>query len=162
MAYEIIGTIYQIGATETIPTKNGGSFQKRQLVLIQRRFDNSGQEYQPNYPTLEFANANCPKLDGFKAGDRVRVKFDINGTKTEKNGKDSFFSQLRAFNIEYYVTQSQQPAQAQAYPPQYPPQGYQQAPPQFQQAPSQFQQAPQYQQPQQPFTQIDPQTGLPF
>ena len=127
MAYEIIGTIFKIGQTESLNTKRGGTLNKRTLVLIQRRFDNNGQEFQPNYPTLEFTNSNTTKLDGFKIGDRVRVRFDVNGTKTEKNGQDSFFSSLRGFHIEQYVAQQPQPAPqpAQNYPPQggYPPQG---------------------------------------
>lgn len=130
MAYEIIGTIYKIGDVENIPTNNG-TLHKRQLVLIQKRYDsNTGQEFKPNFPALEFVNEKIQQLNSFKVGDSVRVKFDISGTKSDKNGKESFFSSLRGFRIEYNVMPQQQPAQGyQPAPPQggYAPQGgYQQ------------------------------------
>ena len=65
MAYEIIGTILKIGMEEKFPTQNGGTFTKKKLVLIQRRFDrNTGEEFAPNYPTLEFTNAYIQRLEG--------------------------------------------------------------------------------------------------
>lgn len=142
MAYVIIGTIFNIGEPENIPTKNGGYLVKKQVVLVQRRFDrNTGEEFQPNYPTLEFVNNNIQKLEPFKSGDKVRISFDINGTKTNKNGKDSYFSSLRGFNIERYVTPNQQPqtqvqqapqnyqpTQQRQQPQGYAPQGYSQQP----------------------------------
>ena len=51
MAYEIIGTVHKIGATENIQTKSGSTFQRRSLTLMQRRYDqNTGEEFEPNYP----------------------------------------------------------------------------------------------------------------
>lgn len=119
MAYEIIGTIYKIGDVENVPT-NKGELLKRKLVLFQRRYDsNTGEEFKPNYPALEFVNEKMQQLNSFKVGDSVRVRFDIIGTKSDKNGKETFFSSLRGFRVEYNVMQQQQPAQ-----------GYQPAPPQ--------------------------------
>lgn len=148
MAYEIIGTILKIGMEEKFPTQNGGTFTKKKLVLIQRRFDrNTGEEFAPNYPTLEFTNAYIQRLEGFNEGDRVKVKFDVNGTKTTKEGREDYFSQLRGFEIEHYQSKfqqqqpqnhaptgqwPQQPQQAQPqnyYPPQQPT-GQQPFPPQ--------------------------------
>ena len=89
-------------------------------MLIQRRVDqNTGQEFKPNYPALEFVNEKIQQLSSFKVGDIVRVKFDVSGTKSDKNGRESFFSSLRGFRVEPYAMQQQQPVQ-----------GYQQAPPQ--------------------------------
>ena len=150
MAYEIIGTVHKIGMTESIATKSGGTLQKRTLVLKQRRFDqNTGQEFEPNFPTLDFSNRACAELDKFKIGDKVRVRFDIAGTKynDKQTQEERYFTSLRGFRIELYVPQQQV---QQAPPPQaYPPQGYPQQPYQGQPAyPPQGQQP--YYPPQQP------------
>jgi single-stranded DNA-binding protein len=165
MAYEIIGNVFNVGTTETIQTKSGSTLQRRSITLIQRRFDqNTGKEFEPNYPSFEFTNKGCADLDKFKAGDRVRVRFDISGVKyIGKQGEERYFTSLRAFRIETYVPQQDYQPQQQTYQPQQ--YQAQQIPPQ--QFPPQAQQYQQYaQQPfppqQQPFPQIDPQTGLPF
>jgi hypothetical protein len=129
----MIGNVYKIGTTETIQTKSGGQLLKRRLVLIQKRFDqNTGQEFEPNYPSLEFTNTNCQKLDQFKPGDRVRVRFDVSGTKFIDNvtGEEKFFSSLRGFSIEPFVSQRPQPPQNYAPTGQYPPAGQAAPPPQ--------------------------------
>lgn len=150
MAYQIVGTVYRIYPTENIQTKGGNQFQKRKLVLMQRRYDsNTGEELQQNFPALEFTGVKCQELDKYKAGDKVSISFDISGNRTidEQTRDEKFFSSLRAFAIKTYVQYQPQPIpQAQAaqptypqQPPQYPPQhGYQQAqqpyyPPQAQQ-----------------------------
>ncbi len=134
MAYEIIGTVHKIGATENIPTKNGTFLQRRSITLVQRRFDqNTGEEFEPNYPTLDFAQRGCAELDRFKPGDRVRVRFDISGVKynDRQTGEEKYFNSLRGFRIELFA-----PQQPVTHPvqPQYPPQGsYPQQPYQGQQ-----------------------------
>ena len=144
MAYTIIGTVYKIGATETIPTKSGSVFTRRRLTLIQRRFDsNTGEEYAPNYPTLDFSGNKCAELSKYNVGDKVSVSFDIAGNKIDdpQTREEKFFSSLRAFAIKTYVAYQQppqqpmpqpqmQPLQQPAYQPQYQPQ-----PPQYVQAP---------------------------
>ena len=157
MAYEIIGNVFKIGATENIQTRNGGTLQRRSITLCQKRFDqNTGEEFEPNYPTLDFTNRGCSELDKFKIGDRVRIRFDISGVKynDKQTNEEKYFNSLRGFRIEPYVPQQAQPQMQQApqYPPQYPPQ--QAYPPQ---------QQGYYQQPQYPPQQgVDPNTGLPF
>lgn len=148
MAYEIIGNVHKIGTTENIQTKSGSAFQRRSLTLIQRRFDqNTGEEFEPNFPTIDFTRDKCMELDKYKPGDRVRIRFDVSGAKyLDKNtGEEKYFNSLRGFRIESYVQpQAQppyQPQQTQGYAQQqtqYPPQGGYQQP-----APVQQQQAPQ-------------------
>lgn len=157
MAYEIIGTALKIGATETFQTKSGQPFRRRSLVLMQRRFDqNTGQEFEPNYPTIDFTQRGCQDLDRFKQGDKVRVRFEVQGVKyTDKtSGEERYMNKLRGFRIEPYVVQ--QPQQ------NYAPAGQWQQPAPQQPAPQQPQQA--YYPPQQPFlTQnTDPSGKLPF
>ena len=150
MAYEIIGNVFKIGTTENIQTKSGTAFQRRSLTLIQRRFDqNTGQEFEPNYPTIDFTQRGCAELDKYKIGDRVRVRFDISGAKynDRQTGEEKYFNSLRGFRIEPFVSQRPQPQQNYAptgqyqpagqaapppqgyYPPGVPPQNYQQDPP---------------------------------
>lgn len=153
MAYEIIGNVHKIGTTENIQTKSGNTFQRRSLTLIQRRFDqNTGEEFEPNFPTIDFTRDKCGELDKYKPGDRVRIRFDVSGAKyLDKNtGEEKYFNSLRGFRIEPFVqpnAQPQMPQQgyAQQVQPQvpyaqptYPPQGGYQQP-----APVQQQQAPQ-------------------
>ena len=169
MAYEIIGTVFKIGATENVPTKNGQPFQRRSITLIQKRFDqNTGQEFEPNYPTIDFTQRGCAELDKYKQGDNVRIRFDVSGVKyNDKQTQEiKFFNSLRGFRIEPFVMQRPQQSAPQ---PQYPPQGgYPQQGGYPPQQPYQGQPAYQPQQPQQPFPpqqppqNTDPNSGLPF
>lgn len=141
MAYEIIGNVHKIGTTENIQTKSGSTFQRRSLTLIQRRFDQStGQEFEPNYPVIDFTRDKCTELDRYNPGDKVRIRFDISGVKyNDRNtGEERYFNSLRGFRIEPFVqnAQPQYPQQPQNYAPagqwQQPapqqPQGYAQQP----------------------------------
>ena len=151
-AYEILGNVQHIGATEQIPTKNGSAFTKRTLVLIQRRFDqNTGEEYEPNYPVFEFTGNSCSQLDNFSWGDRVQVSFEVSGSKynDKQTNEEKYIVRLRGFKCEAYQMPQQnnnyqapapqpQPQPQQAYAPQ---QGYAPAPQQQGYAPQ-----PNYQQ----------------
>ena len=112
MAYEIVGNVLKIGTTENVPTKSGNPFQRRSLVLMQRRFDqDTGEEYEPNYPQFDFTQKWCAELDKFKNGDRVKIRFAISGSKYEdKNTREEkFFTSLRGLSIEPYVLMSRPP-----------------------------------------------------
>lgn len=127
MAYEIIGNVHKIGTTENIQTKSGSTFQRRSLTLIQRRFDqNTGQEFEPNFPTIDFTRDKCMELDKYKPGDRVRIRFDVSGAKyLDKNtGEEKYFNSLRGFRIEPFVQPNAQPqAQYTQQPQNYAPAG---------------------------------------
>ncbi len=114
MAYDIIGTVYKVDPTETIPTRQGNTIMRRTLILEQRRYDpNTGQEYQPNYPAFEFTNQLCRDLDLYPRGTRVRIRFDVSGSlyADKQTGEERNISRLRAFRIEQYQQPTQQPAQ---------------------------------------------------
>lgn len=160
MAYEIIGTVFKIGATENVPTKSGQPFQRRSITLIQKRFDqNTGQEFEPNYPTIDFTQRGCAELNKYKQGDRVRIRFDISGVKysDKQTHEEKYFNSLRGFRIEPFVMQQpvtpQYPPQG-GYPPQQPYQGQPAYPPQ--------QPVGQPFPPQQPPQNTDPNSRLPF
>lgn len=116
MAYEIIGSIYKIGTTENITTRNNTTLQKRSLVLKQQRYDqNTGEPFEPNYLTIDFTQMGCAQLDKYKTGDFVRVRFDVSGVKyNDKNTQEEkFFVSLRGFRIEPYkrsTAQENEPA----------------------------------------------------
>ena len=129
MANTIIGNVYSIGAVETRQTRNGGTFSHRSIILEQRRYDpNTGEEYTPNYPTIEFVQQKCQELDKFHLGDKVQISFEVAGVKYQdkQTGEDKFFTSLRGFKIEIYV-----PEQMRTIAPQpavqYPQQGYAQS-----------------------------------
>lgn len=118
MAYEIIGRVYKVGQTEQIATKSGGQLLRRSLILEQHRYDpNTGREFTPNYPCLEFTNQACQQLDRYTKGCMVRVRFDLSGgLYTDKaSGEERGFTRLRAFGIEPYTPPQQ--AQAGNYAP---------------------------------------------
>lgn len=150
MAYDIIGNVYKVGTPETITTKNGNTITRRSLTLEQRRYDpNTGEEFNPNYPTLEFSGKACESLNNFHQGDRVRVRFDITGVRynDKQTGEEKSLTILRGFRVEPYVSPSQ--SQGNGQQPQYqqqPPQPYQQ---QYQPQAQQQQYQPQQYQPQQ-------------
>ena len=167
MAYEIIGTVYKIGTTENVPTKSGQPFQRRSITLIQKRFDqNTGQEFDPNYPTFDFTQRGCAELDKYKQGDKVRIRFDVSGVRysDKQTHEEKYFNSLRGFRIEPFVTQQPQPQVVQPlYPPQggYPPQQPYQG--QYQQPAGYPPQQPANQQPYQPqFPPQNPNDDAPF
>ncbi len=111
MAYEIIGRVYRIGAEEQIATKNGGTMRKRALTLELRRYDPyTGQEYQSNYPEIEFSNQGCDSVGMWAVGEMVRVRFDVQGTlyKDKATGETRNYTRLRGFKVERYVSPTRQ------------------------------------------------------
>lgn len=124
MAYEIIGQVYRIDPTETIPTKSGSAFQKRVITLMQRQYDkNTGGEMEPNYLPFEFTQRGCGLLDGVQLGQTVKIAFALSGRKyvNRTTGGEDFFTSLRGFKIEAY-----QPVSRQYNQPAVPAQPYQQ------------------------------------
>lgn len=113
MPYDIIGTIHNVGPVESVPTKTGGTLLKRTVILEQRRYDpNTGQQFTPNYPSLEFTNQGCAQLDTYTKGSRVKIRFDVQGSlyNDRQTGRQKSFTHLRGFRIEPY-TPPQAPAQ---------------------------------------------------
>ncbi len=84
--FELSGTIKLISETQTFPS----GFSKRQFVVT------TAEDKYPQDIALEFVKDNCDRLDSYRAGDSVKVDFDIRGN--EYNGKH--FVQLSAWKIE--------------------------------------------------------------
>ncbi len=121
MANTITGQIASIGQTQSLTTKSGNAFQKRDIVIIVRRFDpNTGEpmtDYE-NTPQLSFYGDKCRDLDRFQVGQMVTIYFDLRGSKyVNTEGRESIITEARPYRIELYGQQRQaQSQQAQAHP----------------------------------------------
>lgn len=87
MAYDLTGTIKQIGAAQTLGAKG---FTKREFVVTV----DDGK--YPQDIALECIQNNVKLLDGLKTGQTVTVTFDIRGR--EYNGR--YFNNLQAWRIK--------------------------------------------------------------
>lgn len=136
---KVTGRIYQIGNTESIPSKNGGNpFLKRTIILDATPYDSYTGERSSfeNYPMFEFNGEKCKDLDGYQVGQVVTISFELQGSFFDaSDGTKKNFTRVRGYKIEArqmaaHASQpkvQQQPA-PQQYQSQYPPQ--QQYPPQ--------------------------------
>lgn len=85
MSFEINGTVYKIGDTQTL--KN--DFTKRDFVI---RTD----EQYAQILAFELVKDKTAMADKFKPGDAVKVSFDVRGREWEGR----FFTNLSAWRIE--------------------------------------------------------------
>ena len=89
---DISGKIIEIFDTQQIKE----TFKKREFVL----------EYaeNPTYPEFlkfDVIQDKCAILDDFKAGDEVKVQFNLKGRKwTDPQGNDKYFNTLQAWKID--------------------------------------------------------------
>lgn len=107
MSYEAIGTIHQIMDTVHVNDR----FQKREFVLKME----DGQ--YPQLIKFQIVQDRCSMLDSSKAGDEVKVHFDLRGREYVKNGDTLYFTNLNAWKIEQ---QSQSVASSQPQPEEFP------------------------------------------
>lgn len=120
MANTITGKIASIGQTQSLTTKSGNAFQKRDIVINVRRFDpNTGEpmtDYE-NTPQLSFYGDKCRDLDRFQTGQMVTIYFDLRGSKyVNPEGRESIITEARPYRIELYGQQRQAQPQPQAQP----------------------------------------------
>ena len=83
---ELTGKITHIFDTQTFSS----GFQKREFVV------NDNADKYPQSIKFETVKEGCDRLDGYKVGDAVTVKFNIRGN--EYNGK--FYVSLQCWRIE--------------------------------------------------------------
>ena len=126
MANKMTGRIHTISATETIPTKSGSNFTKREVILDCKNTYN-GQEFH-NFPKFEFAGDElCKQLDNYKLNDLVTIYFDLSGSNyTDAQGNEKNYTRVRGWKIEEYQRVEQQPQQQAAQPQPVAPQVQQQ------------------------------------
>lgn len=112
----MIGKVLSIGPTQQIPTKNGSSFFKRELVLDATRYDSLTGEKRVNFPSFVFSNKNCDLLDKFKKDDIVEVSFVIQGREYAKDGVTKYINDVVGFNIVPFQRAEKVAAPAPAEP----------------------------------------------
>lgn len=143
MANQITGRVFSIGQTQSIQTKSGNPFTKREIVLDASKYDMyTGEKGFENYPMFEFTGEKCKDLDGYQVGQVVTISFDLQGGfYDDKDGIKKNITKVRGYKIEARTSvqaQPQQQVQPQAAPqpqyqaapqPQYPQQQPQTPPP---------------------------------
>lgn len=102
MANTASGKVLIIEDPVTIPTRNGNTFTKRQIVLDASHYNPmTGQKYE-NFPAFDFVGNRVNELDSFKVGDLVTISFALNGRPFEKDGKTTYFTSVNGYKIEPY------------------------------------------------------------
>lgn len=106
MANQVNGKVLIIENAITIPTKNGNTFMKRQIVIDASHYDPmTGQKFE-NYPAFDFVGNRVNELDNFKVGDLVTISFALNGRPFEKDGKTIYITSVIGYKIEPYQRQN--------------------------------------------------------
>lgn len=94
MNLEITGKLIEKYETNVVSEK----FKKREFVL------ETGEEVNGNvytsYAKMQLVQNRCDIIDRFNVGDNLKVSFNVRGTRYEKDGKVSYFSNLDAWRIE--------------------------------------------------------------
>ena len=94
MSFEIDGKLIEKFDTVSINEK----FQKREFVLETE--DNAGGNIYTQNIKFQLIQAKCSEIDGSNLGDTIKVHFNLQGRKWEKDGKVSYFNSLNAWRIE--------------------------------------------------------------
>src|SRR4028119_825166 len=107
MNLEITGKLIEKYDTNVVSDK----FRKREFVL------ELGEEINGNvytsYAKMQLVQNKCDIIDRFNIGDNLKVNFNIRGTRYEKEGKVSYFSNLDAWRIEQAAAQQGNSGQQQ-------------------------------------------------
>lgn len=147
---EVSGKLHRIYDVQQVSEK----FKKREFVLELTEMVN-GTVYN-NYAKMQLSQAKVDLINAFRVGQEVKVNYNLKGMRSEKDGKENFFTNLDVWKIEAvgaqqggnasqsggyqqqqqggYVPQQQQQGYQQAPVQPYPQQGYQQQMPQQQMA----------------------------
>lgn len=94
MSYELIGKL--IAKFDTIQRTE--TFKVREFAV--EKTDDIGGRTVSNYIKFQCVQDKTAIVDRVNIGDEIRVHFNIKGTKWEKDGKVSYFTNLDAWRIE--------------------------------------------------------------
>ena len=109
MSFELTGKL--IEKYDTIQVSD--RFRKREFVIMISS-ERSGMEFT-DYAKFQLTQDRCDLIDRYNLHDEIRVSFDISGNKWEKDGKVTYFTNLRAWKIEP-AGQQEEPGAAGAGP----------------------------------------------
>ena len=92
--YEYTGVVKKVMPVQTFSS----GFTKRDLVLTD---DVDSTSRYPNVIAFTFKKDNCALLDSVQEGQRVKVRFAIDGREwTNPQGQVKYFTDLTAFKLE--------------------------------------------------------------
>ena len=103
MIYNIKAKVYNVGATQSIPSQSVEPYRKRTLILDASRLNPyTGEKSGDNFVSIEFAGKRVDELDKLATGDLVDVQFVVNGRKyTDKiTQEEKFFNSLVGIGFE--------------------------------------------------------------
>ena len=89
MSYIVEGVIDTVFNEETV---GNNGFKKRVLWI-------TTEEQYSQTLEIQFTQNNTDMLDGYKAGEKVKVSVNVNGRKNTKNGEDRVFNSLVGYSI---------------------------------------------------------------
>lgn len=92
--YNYQGVVEEVGQTQSFGT-NG--FTKREIIVGN---DVDSPNKWPNPVKFTFKKDNCPLLDGISKGQRVKLRFTIDGRRWDGPKGVAYFVDLTALNIE--------------------------------------------------------------
>ncbi len=107
MNLEITGKLIEKYDTNVVSDK----FRKREFVL-ELGEEVNGSIYT-SFAKMQLVQNKCDIIDRFNIGDNLKVNFNIRGTRYEKEGKVSYFSNLDAWRIENAANAQQNGGQQQ-------------------------------------------------
>ena len=92
------------------------SFKTREFVIEKQ--DEIAGRIISNYVKFQCTQERVALPDKFNIGDEIKVYFNIRGTKWQKDGKESYFTNLDAWRMEVMQMAAQQAsAPSQEMPP---------------------------------------------
>ena len=94
MGLEITGKLLTKYAVQHVTDK----FKKREFVL-EITEEINGKPYT-NFAKMQVVQAKCDILDSHSEGDAIKVFFNLKGSRNEKDGKVSYFTNLDVWKIE--------------------------------------------------------------
>ncbi len=94
MSYEISGILLEKSAIQ----QKTETFKTREFVI--EKIDDIGGRTISNYIKFQSVQDKTELIDKFNIGDKIKVHFNIRGTKWNKDGRELYFTNLDAWRIE--------------------------------------------------------------
>ena len=92
MNMQIQGKIHAAFDAEQVTER----FRKREFVL-----ELDGSTRYPQYVMFQLTGDRCGELDGYKAGDEIKVEFSLRGREwTSPKGEVRYFNSLEVWSVE--------------------------------------------------------------
>ncbi len=94
MSYELTGKL----VVKYDEVQKSATFKTREFVV--EKTDDIGGRTVTNYAKFQCVQDKTGIIDKVNVGDDIKVHFNIKGTKWEKDGKLSYFTNLDAWRVE--------------------------------------------------------------